>query len=344
MKLLLFLSILFLFACRTSPANKNTLQLSQDVHIELLDSTAASQAIIKDEVNSFFKKISKVDMGIQVKQVFTDSISRNDILPIYKNYLQQDVANFTDEEIIFIKKIMKQVFRLYNKLSPSLFPKEIKLIKTKEMHYGEGVYYTRENCVIIPYGELEILDEESFLEVMIHEVAHIVTRYNPELKQQLYKEIGFHPIKEKLEIPDSLAAILLLNPDGINCDYYISIIENGDTIQAVPLIRANSNYQKEKIFFFDYLKFDLFELENTATGKTIKTKNATNSTIDYQVLPHFFQQITNNTDYIIHPDEIIADHFIFLALDGEEENGFGRFDEDGRVLLLRMEEVLKDME
>ena len=341
-KLLLFLSTLFLFACRTELANKNLLQLSQDVHIELLDSTAASQAIIKDDKLSFFKQISKVDMGIQLKQVFADTISREDILPIYKKYLQQDVANFTDKEITFVKKTMQEVFRLYNKLSPSLFPQKIKLIKTKQKHYGQGVFYTRENCVIIPYEELQIQDEASFLEVMIHEVAHIVTRYDQKLARQLYAEIGFHPIKEKLSIPDSLAAILLLNPDGIDYRYYISIVENGDTIQAIPLIRANSNYQKDKIYFFNYLQFDLFELENTKDGKMVKVKNATKPTINYQVLPQFFQQISNNTDYIIHPDEIIADHFVFLTLAEGKDNNLKQHDENGRILLGRIKRILEE--
>ena len=55
-------------------------------------------------------------------------------------------------------------------VSPDIFPKEIKLIKTKANHYGQSVYYTRENCIVIPYNELDQRNEQAFLNVMIHEL------------------------------------------------------------------------------------------------------------------------------------------------------------------------------
>jgi hypothetical protein len=59
-------------------------------------------------------------------------------------------------------------------------------------------------------------------------------------------------------------------------------------------------------------------------------------------VPNFFEKITSNTDYIIHPDEIIADNFMYLMM-REKKNGLIRsFSKDGTELLRNIKNILID--
>ena len=57
-------------------------------------------------------------------------------------------------------------------------------------------------------------------------------------------------------------------------------------------------------------------------------------------VPDFFEKITTNTGYIIHPDEIIADNFMYIMM-REKKNGLQRsFSEDGVELLKNIKKIL----
>ena len=69
-------------------------------------------------------------------------------------------------------------------------------------------------------------------------------------------------------------------------------------------------------------------------ASTIKTKEVNN----------FFEQIGRNTNYIIHPDEVLADNFIFLTMwrAGEKTLKDLKINTDeGKQLLLDMEKIIK---
>ena len=55
----------------------------------------------------------------------------------------------------------------------------------------------------------------------------------------------------------------------------------------------------------------------------------------------FQRQIKDNTSYIIHPDEVLADNFSFLMQDRNGQKISMRFSEEGKKLLTDLEGVLK---
>ena len=343
-KLLLFLIILSGFGCR-SQKKLNTLQLSDQNSIEFLDSLTATQVIIKDDVEHFFDHIQKVDMSIQMKKNYPAETSRESVLNDYKSYLQKDVANFSDEEIIFVKQIWSELYPLVNQLGSAIFPEKIRLIKTHANHYGASVYYTRENCIVIPKYVMEAQNKEPFRSTMLHELFHIYSRYNPETRDKLYKLIGFSKIgnPRTLLMLDSLKERVLLNPDGINYAYAIQLNDSANKdLFAIPLIISNEfDYTPSKPRFFDYLAFNLFEVAPPYAGKVkVISKNNGDPTINFQSQPSFFKQIRDNTGYIIHPDEIMADNFTYLCFSKEDETYTNRFSEEGKKLIKLIEEVI----
>lgn len=344
----LFLAItaLLLFGCK-SQKSLNTLELSPTQSIVFLDSIPAAKAIIQDEVDNFFEHIQIVDMAIQMKRNYPAATTRDQVVVDYKKFLQEDVADFSKEEIAFVEEVWNEVYVLTNKVSPAIFPKQIRLIKTHAKHYGASVYYTREDCIVIPKYAMEAQNRDAFKSTMLHELFHIYSRYNPEKKDALYKVIGFSKVGDisTLSMQDSLKQRVLLNPDGINFAYAIELKDkDGKEIYAIPIIASNEfDFSKSKPQFFDYLAFNLYEIQAPYSRMiNVKSKSNGDSTISFRDFPSFFEQIRDNTGYIIHPDEVLADNFIYVCMTKDQPDFQQRFSAPGKELLKLIEEILSN--
>ena len=65
------------------------------------------------------------------------------------------------------------------------------------------------------------------------------------------------------------------------------------------------------------------------------------STLDTEGINDMFQQ-NYNTQYIIHPDEIIADNFSILMLSEKKPDILTLYTEGGRTLIQKMRAVLAE--
>jgi hypothetical protein len=344
-KLTSFIFVLcsFLLACRTDKKNTE-IQLSGTQKVFLLDSIAASNALVKDDIEKFFDKIQPVDMMIQMKKSYDSTANREVILSDYKVFIQHDVESFTAKESEFLAKVMSEAYTLSNSLSTKIFPEEIRLVKTKGKHYGDDTYYTRENLIIIPKAALVKPNYEEFLKVMLHEISHIYTRLHPSIKAELYAAIGFKHIAQKLDINDSLRQRILMNPDGIDENWAtVLTLDGGKEAFAVPIIYANEFvFKKEKQDFFQYLGWNYYEITPSVSGNKLavqtigKMQKSTLSTVGINQL--FKDKF--NTDYIIHPDEIIADNFAITLLSHKNPKILLPLTEGGRKLIETIKGVL----
>ena len=341
--LLLFFTISF-FACKTNK-DLTRLSLSETQHVVFLDSIAAAKTIIVDQKENFFKDITKTDMSIQMKKVFAETVTREQAVKEYQAFLKTEVVDFTEAEVTLVKKVMQKVYDNANQLSPNIFPKQIRLIKTHANHYGPGTYYTREDCIIIPKFALSTFDEEGFYSTMLHELFHIYSRYNPEMQKALYQLIGFKAISnpEHLKMSDALKNRILLNPDGVNYAFAINLeTQDKKQIQAIPIIVSNENgYVTNKSEFFAYLNFSLYKIEPPLSRLIpVKADKDGFSTLKLNELPDFFRQIKDNTNYIIHPDEIMADNFMILINSFNKDGALDQYSKEGQTLLMDIKKLL----
>lgn len=334
--LTLFILLCLFVACRSEQA-KTEIQLSDNTKVLLLDSSSAAKSIVKDDVEGFFEKITSVDMMIQMGKEYPDDVNREDILDDYKKFIQADVLNFTREEADFLAEILSEAYELCQKAEIKYFPGEIKLIKTHGKHYGDDTYYTRENVIVIPKQALKKKDNEVFLKVILHEISHIMTRLNPTLKTDLFSIIGFTKITQPFTMTDSLRQRLLTNPDGIELNWATQLtVFEGQNVMATPLIYANEiRYKKGKKEFFNYMGFNFFEVMPSQDNKSYEVLtigNQQKSTLNTEGINDLFQQ-KFNTDYIIHPDEIIADNFSIMVYSIKSPKSLERYTEGGKKLI-----------
>ena len=71
--------------------------------------------------------------------------------------------------------------------------------------------------------------------------------------------------------------------------------------------------------FFEYLNFQFLVAEKTSKPTHPKTQyeNSMPKLVEPRDVSGFFEQVGRNTQYIIHPEEILADNFALLILNGE---------------------------
>ncbi len=350
-----FYSIIFIFlgmastflACKKDSASEKV-ALSSTHHLLFLDSLAAAQAIVQDQKEGFFEKITLLDLALQIKNPAAQTLPRDSALRRYRAFLAEDVSRFSESEILYVQKAFREIFELCNRLEPSIFPRQIQLIKTKARHYGAGVFYTRERCIVIPADALQTLDATSFKEVMLHEVFHIFSRYQSAKRDSLYALIGFQKLLQPLNIPAAVAEKRLLNPDGIDCNYAIRLQIHSDSILlAVPLIVSNADtYLPGREKYFEYIRFGLYPVVPAEGSYRVIARPDGYSPLNTNELPDFLRQIGDNTLYIIHPDEILADNFKWLVLAQSDQQLYQltRFSKSGQTLLKNIQGILQSKE
>lgn len=337
---ILFFSLLIFVGCRSNKETKiENVSEGKPALIGFVDSLSASTAIITSDIDGYFAQLSIIDMAIQMKkQVVLQDKSK--VLSQYKSFLATEVSNWTEAEKVLMLEVFARAKEICDKVSPRIFPGDIKLIKVKTNHYGNDVYYTRGKHILIPENIFNSFEMEKQLPVMLHEIFHVFSRYNEPIRNDLYAMIGFKKSDKKIVLSDALKKILLTNPDGVSMDYVIKLDDQKDTISAIPVITSKFNeYKDSNPFFFGYLNFDLYGLSDKGDYYYAESNTSGKTLVNLQKTPSFFTKIKDNTQYIIHPDEIMADNFM-LALLAKENNDFKKFSPTGKQLIDQVLEKL----
>jgi hypothetical protein len=321
------------------------LKLSQFHTLIFLDKEEAAATIIQDKTDGFFEKVTASEMSIQLKRSLNNDDTAEKMQNEYMAFLKDDVVNFTEDEVKFVSEIFDEVFKTCQLVDKNIFPTQLKLIKTSAKHYGESVFYTRENCIVIPFNELKKKNRKDFLYTMYHELFHVYSRLNPAKSKILYQLIGFESFGfENLIFPEELGKRVFFNPDGVDFAQKISLKTDEGSIYAIPIIYANHvGFTASKPDFFGYLAFNLYQVKPAAGRWTIITKeDGFSSTLDINKFPDFFGQIKDNTEYIIHPDEVLADNFAFVLQSKNDPTVGAKFSKAGKILMSDIEAILKD--
>ena len=153
----------------------------------------------------------------------------------------------------------------------------------------------------------------------IHELFHILSRYNPELRKELYALLGFAPCPE-LVLPEKLNRLKITNPDACYMNYYFTVERSGNRLMMIPVLFSSSWYNEAQGgIFLDYLGLFLVSVRiNGDRTEVIKDRRGYHI-YPYMKIPEYKDLIFKNSDYIIHPEEILADNFVLLFRKPEKD-------------------------
>lgn len=187
-------------------------------------------------------------------------------------------------------------------------PREVLLIKNTDAIEG-GLPHTRANAIM--FGPNLPRDEAELDFLFWHELFHVLSRHNSARHDEMYALIGFVPCTS-LTLPDGVAGHMLTNPDAPVVRWVAPAPALGADAYVTPLLLVEpAQYDPAHPGFTDY--FDLRFLRVTRTAAGVCTPFAVDAAASYvtpQVaMPAMFVGAGANTDYVLHPEETLADNF-----------------------------------
>ncbi|MCK8046928.1 hypothetical protein MSG37_18730 [Shewanella sp. 1CM18E] len=269
--------------------------------ISFLTKTEAASVLTQED--DFVRGISPFDMASRMKRA--DDPSKTE----YLAFVATQTLDWSDAEKAAVNQAYQQILPQLTALKVDL-PKPIELIKTTGLEEG-GAAYTRGQAIILQ--QKQIANEAGLPGLVAHELLHIFSRHNPDIKQKLYQAIGFYPVGE-ISFPTPLKRQKITNPDAPVNDFAIRVSYQDKLVWAVPILySAEPQYSLEKGGeFFDYLEFNFVIVGDSEQASTNIYDANNPQIVKVSELKGFFKQIGRNTNYIIHPEEIIAENFSLL--------------------------------
>lgn len=297
----------------------------------------AKQIITSDDKEDYFERINQMDIKIQMQDDSDQQISIED----YKSFLESDITSFTDSERSRLKGLLDECNASFYRQKIKINLDKIAIIKTKGKTYGPQAFFTREHAIMVPATQLKISDN-ALKSVLLHEIFHIMSRYDRVLKTKAYALIGFEPLPFAYNVQNkNLNDRILLNPDGLSNDFGIKL-ENGKGayLWGVPLLHArHPGYRTDITNYFEYINFEVYRLDEKR--KLLTSLPNLSNDVPAEYFNNFFAKISDNTDYIIHPDEIMADNFM-LMIKAYDEDDFTDFSDSGMLIVTKLKDILTD--
>ena len=276
--------------------------------ISLIDGIKASDELSR--VDLFINTMSIFDL--QARLNIDDIFDRDKLIKLYIKFINDSIMNWSEE---LIKKMENSINELnkYQNLHLFSFPKIIYIICTNGKNESGAAHCRNMNLILMPISKIldsvpkirKLASGAEWNNTLIHELFHIWSRNNIELKEKLYKLISYNKIPNNIELPDDLKDLKITNPDAPIIDYYIKL----NNQYLAPILVASEKFIKnKKDSFFDYLQISFIILDNDfkSTGKLVPFK-------DYET--ELYEHIGKNTEYIIHPEETLADNFVLIIKD-----------------------------
>lgn len=262
--------------------------------VELLDSTDAAIANSKSDVYS--RSLTPFDLQIRLG---IQNASEKD----YLAKAATQTRNWSPEEQQILKQSFGEIeaFLKTNKVILKL-PATIKLIKTAGKEEFEAEGYTRENRITLCPNRQKI-----DVHLVAHELFHVYSRYNETKRNEIYKIFGFKKCN-KINTAAAMQGRVITNPDCPVIEHYIRVKVQEQPKDLVLQLYSTRDYKPE-YNLGDYMNVGLLEVAGTDLSKKPVMKDGKGILYQIDEVPELFQQISSNTPYIIHPEEISAEHF-----------------------------------
>ena len=171
---------------------------------------------------------------------------------------------------------------------------------------GKVIAYTRENWIALGEEALSELDNETLREIMAHELFHVLTRNSMDFKKAIYATIGFNITRQEIIFPAELVNKRISNPDISRHDSYASFLIDGKEQNCTMVLYTDREYTEGGLT--DYLNVGLVLLD-----EHFIPLQQNGETVIYPIskAENFYEKVGRNTNYTIHPEEILADNFAY---------------------------------
>lgn len=223
-------------------------------------------------------------------------------------YMQDAAREWTDEQQKKLAPLIERLEQFLRGMKWKL-PERVLIIQA-DASFEDDSPHTRANAIVLP-ATYYPRGPGLLAYVLSHEAFHVLTRYNSELKERLYAAIGFRRC-EAVTIPPAIIRLRITNPDAVESRHTILVRYQGRAVEALPFVRFPSENIDPRAGFLSYLQ-NAWLLVDRADNECRARRGADNG-VPPQAFEGLHEQVGRNTDYLYHPEEILADNFSRLYL------------------------------
>jgi hypothetical protein len=283
-----------------SPALAVDIPLTDHTVLRFADVREGIEALTKRD--DFIASLSPFDRQVRLKT--GRDVSEQELLA----YIPMHVLPWTAGDRALLTPIIESMAKKLAHWKLPL-PPVVLLVKTDGEEDSRAAY-CRGAAIVLPAN---MLANKRLDKILPHELFHVLSNQNLELRQKLYNSIGFRKCNE-VALPGPLADRKITNPDAPLNNQYITVVQDGRKMELMPVLFSKSpRYDAARGgTLFAYLEFKLMALENENGVRRAAVANGQPILFEPDSVPGFAEQVGTNTYYIIHPEEILADNFVFL--------------------------------
>lgn len=189
---------------------------------------------------------------------------------------------------------------------------EIVFAKTTMAEECDAGAYTHAEWIflgetLLSFGLSDDADERDyFRQVVVHELFHCLTRAHPQFRAAMYAVLGFTVEPEDYAFAPEIMASIISNPDVIHHDSHAAFLFDGTWRECAVVCYARSPFEKPGDSFFDDKATGLVPVDDLSM--LLPAEDAEN----------FWDVFGENTDYVIDPEETLADNFALTICLGPE--------------------------
>ena len=257
---------------------------------------------------------------------YYDNLTQNDLnfrlqklggtLEELEALVAQQTRDFTDAEKARIDQSMTLIQQNCAERGYTLPPMDdIVFAKTTMHEECDAGAYTHDTQIylgerMMQYGFNDDPAVQAFFDTVVaHELFHCLTRNHPDFREAMYAILGFTVVDDDYVFAPEIRDMIIANPDVGHHNSYAAFDINGRMTNCVVVFTTQKPFAQAGDSFFDEMVTGLVPIDDMTTMYT--ADEAAN----------FWDVFGRNTDYVIDPEETLADNFadaMIHGLDGKD--------------------------
>lgn len=281
--------------------------LAEDVTFDYRFADAGEAAELLLSNRAYYESMNQGDLNFRM-QKFDATLEELEV------FVATQTLDFTDAEKAAIDGAMTGIEATCRERGYALPTMDgIVFAKTTMREECEAGAYTHGMQIYLGQVIMDIaLSEEPeyveyFREIVAHELFHCLTRNHPDFRAAMYAILGFTVADADYDFPPAVRERIISNPDVEHHNSCAAFSINGKMVDCAVVFTTARPFQKPGDSYFDDMVPGLVPIDDLGTMYT--SDDAAN----------FWEVFGENTDYVIDPEEALADNFsytIVYGLDG----------------------------
>lgn len=306
---------------------KNMLKRILPLVLAVLLCVPALAAAAEPQARIFGYRFATAEEGaamLLANRDYYDNMNRNDLnfrmqkadatLEELEAFVPGQMLEFTDGEKAAIDAVMDEIEAICAGRGYRLPATDgIVFVKTTMAEECGAGAYTHGKEIYLGQAVLDYAFSENqwamiaFRTTVAHELFHCLTRSNPDFRAAMYGILGFTAAEEDYAFGPEIREIIISNPDVDHHNAWATFDIHGEKKDCVVIFTTAEPFRKPGDSFFDSMVTGLVPVDDL--NVMYRSEEADN----------FWDVFGRNTEYVIDPEETLADNFmytIFFGTDG----------------------------